>query len=86
MADEDKQFALQKIYIKDVSFETPNSPQVFTQKWEPKVEVNLSSNAQALQENLYEVSLTVTVTVKTLQLLTIGGIPAPSEPLEELRV
>ena len=64
MAEEEKQFALQKIYIKDVSFETPNSPQIFTQKWEPKVEVNLSSNAQALQEDLYEVSLTVTVTVK----------------------
>ncbi len=67
MAEEtqtEKQFALQKLYIKDVSFETPNSPAVFTQQWEPKVEFNLASNAQALQENLYEISLTVTVTVK----------------------
>lgn len=64
MAEEEKQFALQKLYIKDVSFETPNSPTVFTQKWDPKVEFNLASNAQALQEGLYEVSLTVTVTVK----------------------
>jgi preprotein translocase subunit SecB len=60
----EKQFVLQKIYVKDVSFETPNSPEVFTLKWEPKVEFNLSSNAQKLQENLYEVSLTTTVTVK----------------------
>lgn len=63
MAEEEKQFALQKLYIKDVSFETPNSPAVFTQKWDPKVEFNLASNVQALQEGLYEVSLTVTVTV-----------------------
>lgn len=60
----ERQFVLQKIYVKDVSFETPNSPEVFTLKWEPKVEFNLSSNAQKLQENLYEVSLTTTVTVK----------------------
>ncbi len=68
MADElqqpERQLALQKIYVKDLSFETPNSPQVFTQKWEPKVEFNLASNAQQLQESLYEVSITVTVTVK----------------------
>ena len=64
MAEEEKQFALQKLYIKDVSFETPNSPAVFTQKWEPKVEFNLASNAQTLQEDLYEITLTVTVTVK----------------------
>lgn len=61
---QEKQFVIQKIYIKDVSFETPNSPMVFTQQWEPKVEFNLSSNAQGLDNGLYEVSLTVTVTVK----------------------
>jgi len=60
----ERQFALQKIYVKDVSFETPNSPEIFTLKWDPKVEFNLSSNAQKLQDNLYEVSLTTTVTVK----------------------
>lgn len=64
MAEQEKQFAIQKLYIKDVSFETPNSPAIFTQKWDPKVEFNLSSNAQAIQEHLYEVTLTVTVTVK----------------------
>ncbi|MGX2039158.1 protein-export chaperone SecB [Methylocaldum sp. MU1018] len=60
----ERQFSLQKIYVKDVSFETPNSPEVFTLKWEPQVEFNLSSNAQKLQDNLYEISLTTTVTVK----------------------
>ncbi|MFZ4702589.1 MAG: protein-export chaperone SecB [Candidatus Methylumidiphilus sp.] len=66
MADDtqEKQFIIQKIFIKDVSFETPNSPLVFTQQWEPKVEFNLASNAQSLENGLYEIGLTVTVTVK----------------------
>lgn len=62
--DSEKQFSIQKIYIKDVSLETPNSPSVFTEQWEPNVEINLSSNAQSLQKDLFEVALTVTVTVK----------------------
>ncbi|SMF96692.1 preprotein translocase subunit SecB [Methylomagnum ishizawai] len=62
----ERQFALQKIYIKDVSFETPHSPEVFTLNWEPKVEFNLASNAQQLQEGLFEVGLTVTLTVKVV--------------------
>lgn len=61
---EEKQFAIQKLYIKDVSFETPNSPDIFTQAWEPQVEFNLSTNSNELQDNLHEVVLTVTVTVK----------------------
>lgn len=64
MAEEDKQFAIQRIFTKDVSFETPNSPQIFTEQWEPEVEFNLASNAQPLQDNFYEVALTITVTVK----------------------
>ncbi|MCX7089208.1 MAG: protein-export chaperone SecB [Methylococcales bacterium] len=61
----EKQFAIQKIYTKDVSFETPNSPKVFTHKWEPAVEFNLGTNVETLEGNsLFEVSLTVTATVK----------------------
>jgi len=60
---QEKQFSLQKLYVKDVSFETPNSPEIFTLKWDPKVEFNLASNAQQLQEDLYEVSVTTTLTL-----------------------
>ena len=63
MADE-KQFSIQRIYVKDVSFESPNAPGLFAQKWEPKVEFNLQSNAQKIQDDLYEVAITTTVTVK----------------------
>ena len=60
----EKQFSIQKIYTKDISFETPNSPKVFTEKWEPKVDFNLGTNVQSLDNSLYEVALTITVTVK----------------------
>lgn len=64
-SNEEKQFSIQKIYTKDLSFETPASPKVFTEKWEPSVDFNLGSNVEPLENNLYEVTLTVTITVKT---------------------
>lgn len=61
----EKQFAIQKIYIKDLSFETPNTPAIFTEKWDPTVDFNLGTNVATLQDNnLFEVTLTVTITVK----------------------
>ncbi|MBM3202450.1 protein-export chaperone SecB [Candidatus Woesearchaeota archaeon] len=60
---QEKQFSLQKLYVKDVSFETPNSPGIFTRPWDPKVEFNLASNAQLLHDNLFEVTVTTTLTV-----------------------
>jgi preprotein translocase subunit SecB len=60
----EKQFSIQKIYIKDMSFETPNSPKVFTEKWEPTVDFNLGTHVLALENSMYEVALTVTITVK----------------------
>ena len=61
---EEKQFSIQKIHTKDISFETPNSPKIFTEKWEPTVDFNLGTNVESLKDNLVEVSLSVTVTVK----------------------
>jgi preprotein translocase subunit SecB len=63
----DKQFQLQKIYIKDVSFETPNSPDVFMKEWTPEVELNLGSAATQIQDNTFEVTLKLTVTVRLEQ-------------------
>ncbi len=63
-ASSEKQFAIQKIYTKDISFETPNAPKIFTQKWEPALDLNLGTNVQNLENEMYEVSLTLTVTVK----------------------
>lgn len=60
----EKQFSIQKIYTKDMSFETPNSPKVFTDKWEPTVDFNLGTHVLPLENSMYEVALTVTITVK----------------------
>ena len=57
------QFAPQKIYIKDLSFETPHSPEIFTEEWNPTVNMNITSEAKLIDEKLYEVVLTITVTV-----------------------
>ncbi|MDD5277208.1 MAG: protein-export chaperone SecB [Methylovulum sp.] len=67
MAEEnnlERQFSIQKIYTKDMSFETPNTPAIFTEKWEPAVDFNLATNAAPLENSMYEISLTVTITVK----------------------
>lgn len=59
------QFAIQKVYVKDLSFETPNSPQIFQQQWQPVVSMDLANTARALDGgSFYEVVLSVTVTVK----------------------
>lgn len=63
-AASEKQFAIQKIYTKDISFETPNSPKVFTQKWEPSLDLNLGTHVENLENSMHEVTLSITVTVK----------------------
>ena len=63
-AQDEQQFQLQKIYLKDISFETPNSPEVFTENWEPDVNVELQTAGKPLADDVHEVVLTVTVTAK----------------------
>jgi preprotein translocase subunit SecB len=60
----EKQFAIQKIYTKDLSFETPNSPKIFTETWEPAVEFNLGTHVEPLENAFFEINLTITITVK----------------------
>ena len=58
-------FAIEKIYMKDLSVEVPNAPQIFLERETPEIEVNFRSNAQPLpQEGMFEVVLTVTITAK----------------------
>jgi len=60
-----QQFAIQKIYTKDVSFESPNAPAIFGNgEWQPEINVQLNSGHQNVGENAYEVVLTITVTAK----------------------
>ena len=63
MADNQQpQFALQRIYVKDASFEAPNSPQAFSKEWKPEIKLDLNSGARKLDDNHYEVSVKVTIT------------------------
>ena len=58
-------FGIQKIYLKDMSLEIPNAPQIFLEREAPEVDVNLHNEARGLaQAGLFEVVLTVTVTAK----------------------
>ena len=64
MNDQQPVFSIEKIYVKDVSLEAPNSPQVFLEQVAPQVEVQLRNAAARVKEGLFEVSVTVTVTAK----------------------
>jgi len=60
-----QQFSIQKIYLKDVSFESPNAPTVFQDgQWKPEVNVQINTEVKKISDELNEVTLTVTVTAK----------------------
>lgn len=61
------EFRMQKMYIKDLSFENPNAPEIFTmqQKMEPAVDVNLKLNNRQLDGEHWEVSLQITAKVSS---------------------
>ena len=58
-------FEIQRIYLKDSSFESPVSPAVFLKPFNPDSNVELHSNTNKLGDNLYEVELSITLTVKS---------------------
>ena len=60
----EQQFIIERIYIKDVSFEAPNSPAVFKKDWKPETSLNLNTQVNNLGEDRYEVELQLNVTVK----------------------
>lgn len=57
-------FNMDKIYVKDLSLEIPNAPQIFLEREAPQIEVQLHTSAAALDEGVYEVTVTATVTSK----------------------
>lgn len=64
-AGPDKRLSIAKIYVKDFSFESPQTPDIFkTADWAPKTNLNLRSTHTALDNNLHEVVLTITIDAK----------------------
>jgi preprotein translocase subunit SecB len=59
-----RQFLVQRIYIKDISFEAPNSPAVFTENWQPEINIGLGSEIQKMSDDVFELVLRVNVEAK----------------------
>jgi len=57
-------FSIEKIYLKDASLEIPNAPQIFTDRTQPQVGIELSNMAQQIEAGVFEVAIKVTVTSK----------------------
>lgn len=84
---QEREFVIQRIYVKDLSFESPNAPEVFRGEWNPQNELNLNTEVNRLDDQSFEVVLTVTVTAKLGEktafiaevhqagVFTLGGFP-----------
>ena len=87
-------FGIEKLYVKDLSIEVPNAPEIFLEREQPQIEIQLNTGGRAVGDGVYEVVLTVTVTAKmaekTVFLVEVGqaGIfriqNVPEEQLEPL--
>lgn len=87
MSDQQATFNIEKLYVKDLSLEIPNAPQVFMQGDAPELDVQVHHEANSFAEGLYEVVVTVTVTARTGEkalflaeatqagIFTIRGVP-----------
>ena len=66
MSDENLQpvFQIQRVYLKDMSLEQPNSPSIFLEQDVPQIEVSLDVGAETIADSIYEASVTITITAK----------------------
>ncbi|MEO5733199.1 MAG: protein-export chaperone SecB [Rubrivivax sp.] len=64
MADETPVFQIQRMYLKDLSLEQPNSPQILLEQTQPQVDINLAMAANPVTDGIFEVTVTATVTTK----------------------
>lgn len=85
------QFMIQRIYMKGMSFETQHTPQLFQQKWEPELALDVHNHHTKLEDTIYEVVLTVTATVKNqgttaflVEVQQAGIFTIQGAPLEQL--
>ncbi|EMR12563.1 preprotein translocase subunit SecB [Methylophaga lonarensis MPL] len=62
--EQQPKFLIQKIYTKDISFEAPNSPEVFREEWNPQLDLQLGNDYQRIDEDNHEIVLSVTVTAR----------------------
>jgi preprotein translocase subunit SecB len=77
-------FNIQRMYLKDLSLEQPNSPQILLDQQQPNVDINLAISAETVTEGIYEVCVTATVTTKLAE-RTLFLIEAKQAGIFELR-
>lgn len=69
-------FGIEKLYVKDLSVEVPNAPEIYLEQQQPQIEIQLSTSGRNVDEGVFEVLLTVTVTAKigdkTVFLVEVG--------------
>jgi len=58
------EFNIQRVYVKDISFECPNSPEIFKKEWAPEVTMDIDTQSKKLEDGIYEVTLSLTATAK----------------------
>ena len=86
------EFAIQRIYVKDISYEAPNTPGMFKPEWEPQVDFNMGTDIYKLDADAYEVVLKITATVKSkekhaflVEIKQAGVFTLKNFPDEQLR-
>jgi preprotein translocase subunit SecB len=84
-----QQFGLQRIYLKDLSYEAPKAPAIFKSEWKPEINLEINNKSEKVEGDIYEIVLSMTVTVKNqgevafiievqqAGLFLIAGVPAP---------
>jgi preprotein translocase subunit SecB len=57
-------FNIEKLYVKDLSVEVPNAPAIYLEREAPKIDINMSTDSHALGDDVYDTTITVTITAK----------------------
>jgi preprotein translocase subunit SecB len=85
-------FEIQRIYVKDLSFEAPNTPHTFVEDWKPEVQLNLETKSNRIQDDVHEVILSITASVSTskkpafvVEIQTAGVFLMSNIPNDQIR-
>lgn len=78
-------FSIEKIYVKDLSLEVPNAPRIFLERENPQINVQLRSEAAGVDEGVYEVTLTVTVSAKLAEDRTVFLVEVAQAGIFQIR-
>jgi preprotein translocase subunit SecB len=84
MADQDPVFQIQRVYLKDLSLEQPNSPAILLEQEQPTVDIQLGVDAQPVTDGIYEVTVSATVQTK-VQDRTVFLVEAKQAGIFEIR-